>query len=392
MKDNLKTLFPACVSYDGKLYCITHVEHCMKKIDIEEGIVDYVDNPIGFNPRKWCGADKIFYSDGKIYLFEEYEKKIIEYAILEKKTRSFKLDCNIGLNDNIAACAIWEEKIFVFLYSEMKVIKINLQSGGEEYKEYAYVPRADVLSKEKSNYRFGEIVIPSRLISCGIQIRNKMWIFTERTQYVFCYDLSMDRIDVFFLPGEIQSCIHSIWKNGCFYILNASGNIYSWNPWNNKMEILWDCKKKYMYPYFFKIIVTNKNIWILPCYGNDIFILDIETGKKEVYDDYPKDFYYGGKIDRSRYYEYCRDEHNYYLAMHSANYILIIEESSGKAKWLKPIEPNVSKKIRYFFMNYEGLVYESEFRLKELIKVERYYNQERSDCNSRGYLIWKNVQ
>ena len=45
--------------------------------------------------------------------------------------------------------------------------------------------------------------------------------------------------------------------------------------------------------------------------------------------------------------------------MHSANYILIIEKSSGKGVWLKPEEPSLEEKIDYYrknkFENYEEM-------------------------------------
>ena len=193
------------------------------------------------------------------------------------------------------------------------------------------------------------------------------------------------------LPESIEGCIHAIWKNGLFYILTIEGNIYTWDIKHSEIKVIFKYRGKMSYLNLSKIVVTDKNIWCLPAFGDDIVIISGE--KVNIYDSYPADFKYHDNI-RSRYYEYCEDRNNYYFAMHSANYILCINKDNGEERWFRPIEPEIEEKIRYHIKNISLNMEELEFGIKGLfmaLKENLDYIHE-DENNFIGKKLWSTLK
>lgn len=347
----LKTLFPTCV-VDGKgsIYCVTHIEHIIEKIDLNRNNVKYIKNPPKYIPTEWGAVDRLLFDNDRIYLFEENGRRLLEYSLIEKKSRCFELNCNLHICDNYAFCTIENNILFVFPSFLNKIIKIDLEDGKVKFKENLCRDINYIFGQEKILYIYdeSELNLPCKLYSCGCQIGHEVWLFTERKQLVIRYNLLTETYIEYLLPEYIDGCIHVVQKEKIFYILDAKGNVYLWNFRDGKAELLFTGKSTDKYPCFWRIAITNINIWMLPSIGEDIYIINILTKETKKYDRYPKDYCYYPYPERSKFYGYDEDAENYYFAMHSANYMLIINKFTGKGKWLRPKEADLDERIKYY--------------------------------------------
>lgn len=392
--DILYTLFPACITdQKGSLFYVTHSEHAIKRLNLKDGKAEYLDNPAEYVPLQWAGVDKLLLNNENLYLFEQDGKRLLEYSLTEKRGRCFDLNSDIFVCGSWAICAVYNQKIWAFPSYENKVIKVNLINGSIEDKE-------DLCSD--INYNFNrrnelfllhgnEIEIPYKLYSCGCRIGDEIWVFTERKQLVIKCNISRDEYEVLSIPDEIKGCIHAIWKKGIFYILSTEGNVYSWDFLNNRVQQLVDWGVKY--PYYSKFVITDKNIWLIPFFGEDIYIVDLETKRKSKYSNYPEDFSYCcTEAERSKYFEYTEDDENYYFAMHCANYLLIIKKENGLGYWVKPTEPTLEKRAEYYIKNHGINFSESTWELKDWIRIPKNKININGRIEETGNQIWMTMR
>lgn len=395
--NHLKTLFPACVTdKKGTMYYVTHAERAIKELDLETQKVRYIGNSGSYIPREWIGVDKILIHNEKLYLLEQSGKAAMEYSLLEKTSRIFDLKYCMHNCDNWGVCAVYNGTLFLFPCFSNQLIKVDLKGNGAVEKE-ELCPDIDFVYMQENSRgisKGGEFSIPHRLYSCGCQVDSDIWLFTERKGIVLKYDLQTGTNIQCMLPENIDGCIHAVWKEGLFYILSTEGSVYSWNPSDGKAEILFDSRNRYPFPCFYKIAVTDTNIWILPCFGEDILIVDLSDGNERVYSAYPKDFYYYEDPNMSKYFGSFEDDVNCYFAMHSANYILIIEKKTGQEKWLKPVEPELHEKVGYY-KDYDTEEYEeADLGLKGLFMLldEKKCGADKAKGKNTGKIMWDKVR
>lgn len=392
--DYLKTLFPACTRDNRNgLYYVTHIDHSIKRLDVSNGKTEYIDNPGEYKPRQWKGVDKLFFQNDFLYLFEQGGKKLLQYNVLDGKSKCFELDYDLNNCDNWAVVTMYHDTMFAVPSFANRIIKLHVNSGAESSMELC----SDIDYQFDSKKYFGtkdNIIMPYKLFSCGCRIKKDIWLFTETNQYVVRYDLLEEKSVQYLLPDEIRGCVHAVWNEKLFYILDLDGRVYSWDYLSNKTEIIFDCKTPKPYPYFRKLVITSKNIWIVPFTGKDIYIVRLEDGKESVFNNFPIDFHYFEDDGRSKYYDYGEDEEKYYFTMHSVNYMLVIRKVNGEGYWLKPIEPAAEECLRYYIKNYDTSFSEKEWKLEEWIKanVEESAATRLNGIVNIGELIWNNIK
>lgn len=390
----LQTLFPTCTR-DNKngLYYVTHIDHSIKRLDVSSGKAEYIDNPEGYKPKEWKGVDKLFAQNDFLYLFEQGGKKLLQYNVLNGKSKCFELDYNMSACDNWAIITMYNDTMFAVPSFANRIIKFNSNSDVESSMELC----SNIGYKFDSEKYFGtegNITMPYKLYSCGCRIKRDIWLFTETNQCVIKYDLLKERLVQYLLPDQIRGCVHAVWNGELFYILDLYGRVYSWDYMNNKSEIIFDCKEPKPYPYFRKLVITSENIWIIPFAGKDIYIVSLEDGKETVFNSFPIDFHYSEDSCRSKYFDYAEDMEKYYFAMHSANYMLVIGKNNGEGYWLKPVEPEAEECLSYYIKNYDRSFNENEWKLETWIKVyiaESVATRLGGILNT-GKLIWNNIK
>lgn len=387
-----KTLFPACAVDSGKnIYYVTHGEHVIKKLDLKTGQVEYLNNPDGYRPMEWSGVDRLFLHRGNLYLLEQTGRRMFEYSLQDKTGKCFEIGNSLSINgNNWAANIVYEDTVFIVSSFANELVKVNLVSNEIE-KEKLALESDYILEREKEYYivKEKEIEIIHRLYSCSCKVETDMWLFTERQQMVLKYDLARGKKTQHILPEVIKGCVHAVWKNGLFYILSIEGNVYSWDFANNKTRILYDGEGENPYPSFAELVVTDKKIWMIPYVAEDIYVVDLENGEKSIFSAYPEDFLYCDDPNRSHYYGYCEDGDNYYFAMHSANYMLIIEKKRNNGKWLRPIEPKLREIVSYYMQNPNELYGERNFGLGFLLMISGQNTLDGNKQEQVGKAVWQ---
>lgn len=391
MEEHSRILFPACTVYKNKMYYVTHGERALKSVDLETGVVKYIDSPKGYDLTEWRGIGRLILREDVLYLFEENGMRMLEYSLLKNTARCFKIDCDQYLFDVIAAAEFYEDKIYIFPSFANRLVRIDLKSGQVESRERLCPDEKYIVDLEDRIILDEKNDMPMKLFVCGCRIGDLLWIFSKK--YVVRYDLSTELFQKYILSDMINMCIYAVWKNEMFYILSIDGSIYTWEPKSNETEIIYVNTVVSTCLYFSEIVVTEKNIWMIPCFGDDIYIIDLETKKRTIYDLYPEEFKYYEIEGRSKYSGHFEDDKKCYFAMHSSNYILIINKTDGKAEWLKPQQPTWEEKVGYCRKNqvFWNLT-EEEFGIDGLLQISGGGGSEgekKGNEKKIGNLLWR---
>ena len=116
--------------------------------------------------------------------------------------------------------------------------------------------------------------------------------------------------------------------------------------------------------------VTDKNIWLLPDLGEDIYVYYSESKKLEKYDGYPEGFAYLMTENWGKYISAREYKGIYYHDMHSANCILCIDKNSGEEKWIKPSIPGRMEECQYYIENgCQVILQEAELPLEKFLET-----------------------
>lgn len=217
-----------------------------------------------------------------------------------------------------------------------------------------------------------------------------MWLFQRSGELVVEYDLESDTWREFELSIRIRECVHVTVYAGYMYILSAEGKIYRWNRKDNIAEEIADCRSTSRMDFVFsRIAVTDKGIFLLPLYGEEIFYIDLKTKNVKKYDSYPEDFRYC-ELSWSKYYGYCEDDNQYYFAMRSANYILTINKRDGIEKWVKAKLSSYEEYKKVYFSYNRKLLCETEYSIEDILSyMKKEYVEKQCRKNiSKGEKIW----
>lgn len=383
MENELYKLFPTCVIQDEALYCVTDCEHIFEKIDINNGNIEYLDDPKGFDFQKWSGTDSILIYGENLYFLEQNGEHIMKYILSENSVKYIDLRCNDYFCSNFAGAAIYNGKIYVFPKFRNSIFKIDFDGIVIEEK----------LCPELNYFFDKEEELPHMLFSCSCQIKNHIWLFTENQRLIIDYDLTQEKFEKYMLSESIGSCIRAVYKDKRFYILNYDGKVYKWFPEEKNEQLVYDFRQKKSYSQFRSIIIAGENLWLLPFLGEDIIIFNLRTKDCKVYNDYPADFKYNAPNDWSKYFTYCDNQQYYYFSMHSGNYILVIDKKNGTEHWIKPQANSYIKKILLYLKREKNIPectiggikdYMECLKRKEIIDRKIQYI-----CN--GKLIWNSL-
>lgn len=85
-----------------------------------------------------------------------------------------------------------------------------------------------------------------------------------------------------------------------------------------------------------RMCVTEKNIWLLPGKGREIYMYSLDSRKIYTYTDYPDDLEYVENQMAGQYSGCCEDDKYIYWMMWTNNYFLKISKKTGEGTWIKP--------------------------------------------------------
>ena len=322
-----------------------------------------------------------------IFVPELNGKRLMNYNLKEKKCHYYEMRCDGKQWDNCAAITKYKNKIYIFPKYKEGVIKIDLRSGKTEKDKEIY-------SEIYSCGMGGKCKKEDKYFECGYQDGDIIWLFQESGNFVIAYDLRNDSWKKYEFSMEINHCIHVVMYNDVMYILSSEGRIFSWDAPGGAIEKIFDCsdegENKDVYS---RIAVTDKNIFLLPAFGQDILKINIEKHKAEKYSSYPEEFCYYMPEIRSKYFGYCENDRFYYFLMRSANYILRIDKQNGEEKWIKPQIPLASEYMKVYMSYSKGTFAEGRWGREEMKHIlESHFAKNCKKDVTEGERIWEQTK
>ena len=266
---------------------------------------------------------------------------------------------------NFVACEVINQYIYIFFKWKKEIIRINVNDYQKEIIRF--------LEDEEFN-----------CFTTACRVGHSIWLFESKSGFVREYDMEKNKFTSFIMPAEIEECVFACWKDNVFYLLTSSNYVYIWNPYTNFRKVLWKGERYInIEKYFRRTIIIQQKLYLLPCMGDDIVIVDIESGEEQVYKEYPLDFCYYNK-GWGKYTDYFEDNEYVYYPMRTSNYILSIHKKSGKIVWKQITMPKEEEKIRFYF----NKLMISQDDLNVLMKC---FEVDKRRGNQRGIKIGGNV-
>ncbi len=319
--------FSSAVVKDDCLYWISEIYGDVMKLNLKNSEISYVDLDYSHININMNGGALTCVNNGIIYGFACGGENLLVIDEKNKAIDTFYLGMGKKqLNSFTYACQKGDELCIVPLNTN-ELIKIKLRT-----KDVV----SDILFEDSiekgqkiSKYYCDDVL---KIISCN---NSKKYIF----------DSKLNKIDEIKIPNEIGTVIACQEYCGEMYFLNAQNEIYSWKRENDKIlkivALPKTCEKE-----FTLILIVNNMIWVFPSYGKDIYKYELSNNKLEKYNDYPEGYKYTGPKEWGKFTRYCYYEKKYYFAMHTANYILYVDEITGECRWLDAKWPTDEETIR----------------------------------------------
>lgn len=275
-----------------------------------------------------------------------------------------KVDWFIQAGDNLVATSIWGNQ--VYLYDAPKNKWLVLDVGCHQkpwgnfldvfwYNEDVYIlPRyKEFLVKiDVEKRKVLQLACPvltqvdkEKVVSC--KKGQFIYLFEQYGRQVFIYDLKTKNHKQKELPDTIKDIVSIRIHKGVFYILSGCGRLDTWDEKDNVLQGIVEPFGEAGSNIFTDLAVTDRNIWLLPQLGDDIFIYDYKDRILERYEDYPANYAYADFTDYPKFAQGREYQDKIYFGMHSANHLLTIDKNTGMAEWLKPILPTTKETFFY---------------------------------------------
>lgn len=375
-----RSLFTSCVLVEDAIFAFTQCGNLPVKIDLNSKEMRYVDELVGYKP--FISEDIL--SGGKfIYALSQDGQKLLRWDLSNQCCSYFEINCGKKEWGNYAAIAGYEGHIYIFPKYTDELVRVNIETGGLERDKHLYKEITPFLKKE------GEF----DYFTCGCQQENLVWLFQRQKNTMFRYDMADDTWEEHKLSLKVENCVQIVLYSRNVYMLDSGGRIYFWNTETYFMELLADCHEREAGDAEFgRMAVTDKKIYMLPALGKDIICISPVTKETKAYQSYPEHFQYLAPAVWNKYQGYCEDNDFYYFAMRSANYILVIEKSSGQEDWIRinpPAQPDWFNAYRKY---HENPFYKEIDSVEELLKhvcdsgVNTAFGRD-----SAGERIWKEL-
>lgn len=318
-------LFTNCTIVQGELFLIGALGGLLAKVNLENGNMSNYEMQKGFVQEK--NVVLIEYMENYqdyIYALDSKGVNLVIIGLKNRECRYVSLNCAFRSYINFVSFERYRTDYYIFPKYENKLLIYHT-------------------SNEKLQEISGYLEDVNE-IQCACRVKEDVWILPKASDVMFCYELSTGEKKRYKLNRVLQDCVHSVFHEGYIYILNMFGVVYRWDIEKTELLEIADLNiNRDENESWSKVIYAGNRLIFLPAYGNDIKILDLYSGKINIYESYPEDFTY--QSTWLKYYGYCEDENNYYFAACSGNYMLKIDKQTGKFAWMKPtIEDSIVSK------------------------------------------------
>ena len=339
-------MYTNCTLLNEDIFLIGHLGGFPARMH-SDGNIDYYDMMQGF-VEKETGVviDFMDYFQNKVYALDSKEGNLIIFNLQKQECKYIPLGCRYKSLMNFAVFERYGSDYYIF--------------PKHENSFFIFDTNEEKIRKIKNCSNWWD------KIQCACRVKDSIWILSGDTETLWCYYLSDGEIKVYGLERTIKDCVHAFYDGEAIFFLNRYGIIYIWDINKNEMSEITDLETEHIEcESVSRIIHAGNRLILLPASGNDIKILDLETEKAEIYQDYPKDFIF--EKEKYKFYGYCEDETSYIFAMCFGNYFLKIDKNSGKLAWIKPITDLLGKKAVEFMR--KQVIYEEILDITDLLEI-----------------------
>ncbi len=315
-----KLLFSNCTIVNEELFFVETQHGLPAKINPGNGEVSYCGVMENFILKTGDSLHDIRTIGNRIYALEMSGKNVICFDLENLRCQYIPLNCSYRRWGNFVGFEYYDSCIYIFPRYENKVCIMDVNTNE---------------MTEISGYFEG-----IEGLQCSCRVGDEVWLIPNAGNVIGRYNLSNGKIEVYKLNKKIENGIYAVCIKGSIYILNLFGIIYIWNIHDMELSEITALETEHLNEKSMSIMVYAGNkLIILPSLAEDIKILDLRTGRVEVYHDYPEDFFYYDIEGWSKYYGLCEDDNFYYFAMRKENYLLKICKQDGRLLWVKPHIP-----------------------------------------------------
>lgn len=313
-----------------------------------------------------------FIKDGNRLLFFSYGNYPLEFNLNDRKMRFSEftdlaicqriekpnaIERLIRIGQMLIAVSINGEELYVYdsAAKHWQTTEIGChQAVADNYIDVAVndrfvyvIPkyRAFIIKIDAQNREITKIAAPFLT-----QMVGQKTVVCMKGSALYFFESQSDRVLVFYPDTEkyrevkiecpLRRVASAQDKEGGFLILSEDGYLSRWAEESRCMEPVIEPAEAFGTDYFLEFAVTEKNIWLLPKLGEDIYVYERQNRTLKRYMGYPDHFLYLGPKQREKYLRGHEDQDRVYFGMHSASHFLVIHKKTGVAEWIEPIFPS----------------------------------------------------
>lgn len=367
-------IFSTAVTMNGKTYFFSEKENMFMEIDMITWKLKY-SSVFPKNELYYCSrAHALRTVHGKIFKLTLDGKYIEKFSLEDKQYRRIELDNYERKWGNFVAFEIEGNYLYVFPKRKQEIIKIDTITYKKEIICIPYLSSTNILEKKMIDF------------SMACRREGDVWLYETQSQQIVVYDMQSNTFTFYVMPGEIKDCIAACWDGDLFYLLTSDNYIYMWNPYSGFSRIIWK-GRYYNARYFGKIIMIQQKLFLLPCMGENIVIVDSESGEDLIYTGYPEDFIYYD-LRWNKYSENFEDDEYIYFPMRVSNYMMTINKKNGDIMWHSILMPSIEERIEFYLENL--LTFQDD--LKVLVYSFKNSKKKYLQFRRRGEFIWEKAK
>lgn len=324
-------MFSEFIYCKNKIFFIGNVDNVLYEMDMDTKQVKYVHDK--HDVRHETVAVMCGFAGGFAAVNPQGTVLTI-YNDSGRQIKKEKIDCQSDFFYNIVAMSCHKENLYFFPKARKFILKYNVENGKTVKLHNLF---ESVLQGKTEN---------EELIKCATKQDDIVWLITS-DGYLVSFDMETDRYVTYALPIDAMACRCMQWNGENLYFLLNSNKIYSWKKNAKKAECIWDAGEYLNKEGYFNFLqVCSNTIVLLPCFGDDVVLVDKISGEAHRYNGYPEDFKY---ICNSKQSKYGMGHEIFGSNIHPLreNYLMSIDAEAGIG-WIKPTSPLLQEKYRYY--------------------------------------------
>lgn len=310
----MRLLFSKCIAYKNEIYGFMNTSKIPFKINPSTMQLSWI--PLGDGYRNtMTDIYDIYQKEQYAYILELDGKYLIRYDLEKNQYKYVEINYDGKTWDNFMLITERNDIIYIF----PKTLKYLI----------LYDTKKDVVSYEKMD----NPDLLNRIWTCAVQYGNKVYLFEANSSCIWEYDFLSKQVQCIDVHEELGSVVYVKCYQGNIYILNVDGDVYKWKIQQESIVMIRE-SCNHVENEWAIIIPTDKNVWLLPAFGNEIVCIRNENWEETIFPINEDDYIYEDMRRWSKFYGYCMVGDDIYFAMRSSKYMFTIDKVNSNGKWV----------------------------------------------------------